>query len=272
MLLLAVTRLLIPQPRYKQQRQKLLSLVTVRASVPPPPRSLVPLSPENHSDSDSDSSPTVDSSDSLSYADSFLTICSEDDIEVYTLEYEKEDEDLFFFKNLCINETEDGIQTMIFSTTDLDALKEKEKNLRAKEDSKYFRNKEVDSNLYEQIMECMKPYLADDKLKMLMHPWSTQLNEALNNSISSYAPKTKMFCRTMSLRTRIVIAAVVQGLGYLAFWTRVFQELGITMDHAFASSLTARDRKNNRKREYQKSKKDNLVRRKEYLHKRTKDK
>ena len=113
----------------------------------------------------------------------------------------------------------------------------------------------------------MKPYLTDDKLKMLMHPWSTQLNEALNNSISSYAPKTKTFCRTMSLLTRVGIAAAVQGLGYSAFWNRVFQELCITMDHAFASSLTARDRKKNRKREYQRSKKGKLVRRKEYLSK-----
>ena len=90
---------------------------------------------------------SFDSSDSLPYVNSFSTICSEEDIEVYTLEYEKEDEDLFFFKNLCTEETEDGIEAMIFSTTDLDALKEKEKNLRAKEDSKYFRNKEIDSKL-----------------------------------------------------------------------------------------------------------------------------
>ena len=69
----------------------------------------------------------------------------------------------------------------------------------------------------------------------------------------------------MSLLTRVGITATVQGLGYSAFWTRVFQELGITMDHTFASSLAARDRKKNRKREYQKSKKSKLVKRKEYL-------
>ena len=59
------------------------------------------------------------------------------------------------------------------------------------EDSKYFRNKEIDSKLYKQIIECMKPYLVDDKLKMIMRPWNTQLNEALNDLISSYAQKPK---------------------------------------------------------------------------------
>ena len=154
---------------------------------------------------------------------------------------------------------------MIFTTTDLDALKEKEKNLRAKEDSKYFRDKEIDSKLYEQVMDCMKPYLTNEKLKMLQHPWSTQLNEAMNNSISSYAPKTKTVCRTMSLKTRVGIAAAIQGLGYKEFWGRVFQELGITMDRAFASSLESRDKKKKKKRVTQKSKKGKLVRRKEYL-------
>ena len=90
-----------------------------------------------------------DSDSGDSFQESISTIDSEEDFDAYNLEYKEEDEDLFFFKNLCTDETEEGIQTMIFSTTDLDALKEKEKNLRAKEDSKYFRNKEIDSKLYE---------------------------------------------------------------------------------------------------------------------------
>ena len=53
---------------------------------------------------------------------------------------------------------------MVFSVTDLDALKEKEKNLRAKEDGKYFRSKEDDNKLYEQLCDALKPYLTDEKL------------------------------------------------------------------------------------------------------------
>ena len=150
---------------------------------------------------------------SSSFSESSSSCESEEDFEEYKLEYEEEDENLLFFKNFCTEETEDGLKTMVFSTTDLDALKEKEKNLNAKEDSKYFRSKQLDSKLYKQITECLRPYLTDDKLRMLNHPWSTQLNEALNNSISSYAPKTKNFSRTISLITRVGIAAVVQALG-----------------------------------------------------------
>ena len=53
---------------------------------------------------------------------------------------------------------------MIFSTTDFDALKEKEKNLRQKEEGAYFRSKTKDSKLYKQIIVAMVPYLTEDKL------------------------------------------------------------------------------------------------------------
>ena len=213
--------------------------------------------------------PAAPDSDSSAYSASSCSWCSEEDFERYQLEYEEEDEDLFFFKNLCTEVTDDGLETMVFSVTDLDALKEKEKNLRAKEDGKYFRSKKDDNKLYEQLCEALSPYLTDDKLRMLNHLWSTQLNEAMNNSISSYAPKTKTFSRTMSLRTRVGIAAAVQSLGYQEFWTRVFCKLGLDMDDAFASSLKARDRKKAAKSATQKSVKGKLVRRKDDLKKNT---
>ena len=133
------------------------------------------------------------------------------------------------------------METMVFSVTDLDALKEKEKNLRAKEDSKYFRCKKADSKLYKQLCEAIAPYLTDEKLRMLNHLWSTQLNEAMNNSISSYAPKTKTFCRTMLLLTRVGIAAAIQALGYLEFWTLVFTELGIDMAQGSRSKESCKE-------------------------------
>ena len=129
------------------------------------------------------------------------------------------DEDLVFFKNLCTEETDDSLETMVFSVTDLDALKEKEKekDLRAKNDSRYYRCKKADSKLYKQLCEEIAPYLTNEKLQMINHLWSTQLNEAMNNSISSYAPKTKTFCGTISLLTRVGIAAEIQALGYQEF-------------------------------------------------------
>ena len=92
--------------------------------------------------------------------------------------------------------------------------------------------------------------------------WSTQPNEAMNNSVAAFAPKTKNFSGTLSLRTRVAIAAGVMALGYEIFWTQVLDELGIEMDAVFRSSLQSRDRKKDKKRKRQKSKVGKLKRRK----------
>ena len=100
---------------------------------------------------------------------------------------------------------------------------------------------------------------------MLAHPWSTQLNEVMNNSVQSVTPKTKNFYGTISLKIRIGIAARLLEIGHHVFWTRVFRKIDLDMNSAFASSLQARDKKKNKKRKIQKSKKSRLVWRKYYL-------
>ena len=91
--------------------------------------------------------------------------------------------------------------------------------------------------MYGQITAAIAPYIAPENLKMLMHSWSTQINEAMNNSVAAYAPKIKNFLGTLSLRTRVGIAAGVLALGYHQFWEWIFVVLGIEMDSAFASFL-----------------------------------
>jgi len=167
---------------------------------------------------------------------------SEDDIDTYKGNYVKEDKDIHFFSNL-VPEFIDGLETMVFSTTDLVVLKDKEILLRAKEEGKYFRSKLDQPVLYGQITAAVAPYLASDKLKMLMHNWSTQLNEAMNNSVAAFAPKIKNFSGTFSLKTRVGITAGVLALEYLDFWTRIFDKLGLEMDSVLHSALTARDKK-----------------------------
>ena len=97
---------------------------------------------------------------------------------------------------------------------------------------------------------------------MLCHAWSTQLNEAMNNSVSAYAPKTKNFGGTLSLKTRVGIAAAVMALGYYQFWSRVYKKLGLDMDDVFKASLLARDKKKSQKKKRQKSTGGKLKRRK----------
>ena len=119
--------------------------------------------------------------------------------------------------------------------------------------------------LYDQITAAMAPYLTDEKLKMILHSWSTQLNEALNNSVQAYVSKIKNFSGTISLKTRVGIAAGVMAVGYHQFWTRVFSELDLEMDTKFTSSLLSRDKKKESKRKKQKSKEGKVVQRTTYL-------
>ena len=188
---------------------------------------------------------------------------TEEELDAYTILYDKEDEHVTFFRDL-VPETVEGLESMVFSQKDLDTLKEKEQNLRNKEDSNYFRSKISDASLYEQIKESMAPYLQDDKIKMLAHPWSTQLNEAMNNSVASNAPKTKNFCGTTSLLTRVGISGAVMALGYEEFWTRVFTELNLEMDSVFRGTLRTRDVKKDAKRVRQRSKQGKIKRREKY--------
>lgn len=154
---------------------------------------------------------------------------------------------------------------MVFSTTDLEALKDKERTFRAREEEKYFCSKLDNPILYGQITAAVAPYLAPDKLKMLMHKWSTQMNEAMNNSVAAYAPKIKNFSGTLSLKIRVGIAAGVLALGYFIFWNRVFDALDLEMDSVFATALRARDKKKTQKRHRQKSNAGKLKQRKTEL-------
>ena len=94
----------------------------------------------------------------------------------------------------------------------------------------------------------MAPYLAPKQLKMLMHNWSTQINEAMNNSVATYTPKIKKISGTLSLKTRVRIASGALALGYFSFWSWVFDALSLTMDSVFESALKSRNKKKSQKR------------------------
>ena len=166
-------------------------------------------------------------------------------------EYDTDDNDkMCFFTTL----PDDELENVVFADTDLDALKEKEKNLREKKANKYYRNKERDAKLYSQLRECYSPHITVEKLTMLCHVWNTQTNEAMNTSVASYAPKTKTFCKTKSLETRVGIAAGIMIVGYEKLWRMIYDELGLEMDNDLIHSLRLRDSKKNRKAAGQKTK------------------
>ena len=140
------------------------------------------------------------SDDSSKFSSSSEASDSDDNIDTYKGRYTEEDDNINFFCDL-VSDSIDGLETMVFSTTDLVTLKEKEKLLRAKEEGKYFCSKLDHLILYGKITTAVVPYLTKEKMRMLMHNWSTQINEAMNNSVAAYAPKIKNFSGTISLKT-----------------------------------------------------------------------
>ena len=55
----------------------------------------------------------------------------------------------------------------------------------------FYRCKIAHRELYLQMIAALAPYTTPERLLELMHPWSTQLNEALNHIVAKYAPKDR---------------------------------------------------------------------------------
>ena len=50
-----------------------------------------------------------------------------------------------------------------------------------------------DEQLYHQMMTCLLEFITIDRMEMLDHDKDACLNEAMNNSVMSFAPKNNIF-------------------------------------------------------------------------------
>ena len=107
----------------------------------------------------------------------------------------------------------------------------------------YYRCKDKHRKLYHDLTQAFAPFITHKMMTMLHHNFDTPKKEALNNSVASYAPKSKTFSLTNSLHCRVAIAAGVQILGYEDFWSRVFFKFGVDLDENQRISLRNRDMK-----------------------------
>ena len=71
------------------------------------------------------------------------------------------------------------------------------------------------------------PYVDIDNLRMVHHPFNTQINEMMNFKVSKFSPKSKTYSRSNSLPTRIRFAVGIQNAGYLSFIIQLFNSSGI---------------------------------------------
>eukprot|EP00957_Ditylum_brightwellii_P124896 9521238-Ditylum_brightwellii.AAC.1 len=70
-----------------------------------------------------------------------------------------------------------------------------------------------------------------------------QLNKGMNLAVTKYAPKTKTFSRTMSLRNQVSVALGVQNMGHATFWSKAYKKLGMHMSPSMTTCLKEKDAK-----------------------------
>ena len=84
---------------------------------------------------------------------------------------------------------------------DNEKLKEMERTVQS-----FYRCKVKDKFLYQQMKNTYQPFTNEERLQESLHSYSTQKNEAMNNSVAKYAPKTRTYSTTMALTNRVMIA------------------------------------------------------------------
>jgi hypothetical protein len=70
----------------------------------------------------------------------------------------------------------------------------------------------------------------------------SQVNESLNNTVSWFAPKNKVYCGSLSLSNRIGLALGINALGHKQYFARLFKSFGISMSSNIAHFLEIKDK------------------------------
>ena len=156
-----------------------------------------------------------------------------------------------YFKE--ISETHDDAANL-FTSAELEDLKKREAALMERNEKGYYHSKIDHADLYREISAAYQPYITEDMLSQLQHTWSTQGNEAMNQSVSAFAPKGKTYSLMTSLDTRVAIAGGIQIVGYKTFWELVFHAMDIDMDDNLRKHLANKDKHKERKTKVQVSK------------------
>ena len=134
-----------------------------------------------------------------------------------------------------------SIEQNIYSQSDMLELKFRERSLIERNETGYYRCKKLHSELYAKLKAAYAPYITTKISKMLNHKWTTQKNEAMNQSVASYALQNILYSNTDSLLARISIAGGTQIAGYSRFWNTIFASFNIPMDTNLEYLLSRRN-------------------------------
>ena len=204
---------------------------------PPTPITIAPTTTVEQMEDSEEIDPTWNPLDNVSDSD-------DTDREEYIGLDEDELKECSFFAKY--DETYDCDENM-FTNDDLEEMKTRERVMMERTQRGYYRSKTDHEQLYLQIMDEYARFITRAMLLMLIHPYSTQKNEAMNTSVAALAPKTKHYCTTNSLLTRVGISAACQILGHATFWSLICTTFDFEMDPNLLAVLRQRDTRKRQK-------------------------
>jgi hypothetical protein len=86
-----------------------------------------------------------------------------------------------------------------------------------------------------------------------LHPFDSQVNEAMNNSVTIHAPKTRHYSKSPSIDRRVACAVGKHNLGQLVFFARVARKLGCELGISSRNGLDALTKNAAYQKKYQSS-------------------
>ena len=114
-----------------------------------------------------------------------------------------------------------------------------------------YRCKKTNPKMYDDVMTLLQRFTTPEKLKECHHGHSSQKNEAMNQSITRYNPKTNTFSLTMSLNARICLAVGVDSVGHEEYYERLFEKMKIRLPDTCRKMLRRMKSKKDYDRMYQ---------------------
>jgi hypothetical protein len=91
----------------------------------------------------------------------------------------------------------------------------------------FYRCKEKDSLLYQQLFDIWEVYCTDDALKEVHHEWHTNKCESMNQFISKFVRKSTYLCRTIVGKGRTYLAVSLDSIGYVKYYRALFELLNL---------------------------------------------
>ena len=138
-------------------------------------------------------------------------------------------------------------------TPECPAKRNQANNLPYKPKESYL-NLKMHSDIRTDLLQIVEFYTQRSRLAEVFHQRindkGTQLNEAINNSTVTLAPKTRNYATSFSFNDRISTMIGIHNFGYLGFYTAIYSLHGVELPKFLRKYLESKDEKKLKRRVY----------------------